>query len=50
MTSIVINSDLSLQSALGALRDLYREHHYVKVSAKGVRLEFPAEIPEEVAA
>lgn len=34
MTSLVINSDLSLQSVIGELRELYRQHRYVKVSAK----------------
>lgn len=34
MTAIVINSDLSLQSALGMLRELYQQHRYVKISAK----------------
>lgn len=34
MSVQVINSDTSLQSALGWLRDLYREHKYVKLSAK----------------
>lgn len=34
MSAIVINSDLSLQSAIGELRDLYRQHRYVKVTAK----------------
>lgn len=34
MASLVINSDLSLQSVIGELREMYRQHRYVKVSAK----------------
>lgn len=34
MTSLVINSDMSLQSVIGELREMYRNHRYVKVSAK----------------
>ena len=34
MTSLVINSDTSLQSAIGVLRELYQSHRFVKVSAK----------------
>lgn len=34
MTVIVINSDTSLQSAFGLLRELYSKHRFVKVSAK----------------
>jgi Fe-S cluster assembly scaffold protein SufB len=34
MSAIVINSDISLQAAFGALREMYRQHKYVKVNAK----------------
>lgn len=34
MTTAVINSDNSLQSFIGEIRELYRVHRYVKVSAK----------------
>lgn len=34
MSKFVINSDSSLQDAIGSLRELYREHRYVKVTAK----------------
>jgi hypothetical protein len=34
MTALVINSDNSLQSVIGELREMYRQHRYVKVSAK----------------
>ena len=34
MTALVINSDISLQSVIGALREMYREHKYVKINAK----------------
>lgn len=34
MNVIVINSDTSLQSAFGLLRELYSKHRFVKVSAK----------------
>ena len=34
MTSLVINSDTSLQSVIGVLRELYQAHRFVKVSAK----------------
>lgn len=34
MTTSVINSDNSLQSFIGEIREMYRVHRYVKVSAK----------------
>lgn len=34
MTALVINSDNSLQSVIGELREMYRQHRYVKISAK----------------
>ena len=34
MTTMIINSDTSLQTGLGLLRELYLAHRYVKVSAK----------------
>lgn len=34
MTTLTINSDTSLQSALGSLRDEYRQHKYLKLSVK----------------
>lgn len=34
MSAFVINSDNSLQAVLGELREMYRQHRYVKVSAK----------------
>lgn len=34
MTALVINSDQSMQSVFGKLRELYREHRYIKISAK----------------
>lgn len=34
MTAWIINSEMSLQSALGDLRELFRRDKYVKVSAK----------------
>ena len=34
MTAFVINSDNSLQSVLGELREMYRAHRYVKINAK----------------
>jgi Fe-S cluster assembly scaffold protein SufB len=34
MPSFVINSDLALQTVLGELRELYRQHRYVKITAK----------------
>lgn len=34
MTSIVINSDTSLQTAIGTLRETYQAHRYVKLSFK----------------
>ena len=32
--TLTINSDASLQSALGELRDMYAQHHYIKLTAK----------------
>lgn len=34
MSAFVINSDQSLQTVLGDLREMYRQHRYVKISAK----------------
>lgn len=34
MNALVINSDISLQSVIGQLREMYKQHKYVKVSAK----------------
>ena len=34
MIALVINSDISLQSVIGQLREMYKQHKYVKVSAK----------------
>ena len=34
MTAWTINSDLTLQRAIGDMRDLYASHRYLKVSAK----------------
>lgn len=34
MTAYIINSDTSLQSVIGDLREMYRQHRYVKVNAK----------------
>lgn len=34
MSALIINSDSSLQSVFGELRELYARHRYVKVSAK----------------
>lgn len=34
MSTLVINSDISLQSAIGTLREMYAQHRYVKISAK----------------
>lgn len=34
MTAFVINSDNSLQSVIGELREMYRAHRYVKINAK----------------
>lgn len=34
MSALVINSDNSLQSVIGELREMYRQHRYVKISAK----------------
>lgn len=34
MSSITINSDNSLQDALGAMRELYAQHRYLKLSIK----------------
>lgn len=34
MSSTIINSDNTLQSFIGNLRDMYREHRYIKVSTK----------------
>lgn len=34
MTAIIVNSDLSLQSALGLIRELYEAHKYVKINTK----------------
>lgn len=31
---MIINSDTSLQSVIGELREMYRQHRYVKISAK----------------
>lgn len=32
--ALTINSDASLQSALGELRGMYAQHHYIKLTAK----------------
>ena len=34
MSTLVINSDMSLQSVIGDLREMYRQHRYIKISAK----------------
>jgi hypothetical protein len=34
MTDFTINSDASLQSTFGELREMYRQHKYLRVSAK----------------
>ena len=34
MSTLVINSDSSLQSVLGTLRQMYEQHRYIKVDAK----------------
>lgn len=34
MSSMVINSDMTLQFVLGELREMYATHRYVKISAK----------------
>lgn len=34
MTNLIINSDLSLQSVIGELREMYQQHRYVKISAR----------------
>lgn len=34
MSQLVINSDTSLQSVIGALREMYAQHRYVKINAK----------------
>ena len=34
MASLLINSDTSLQSVVGELREMYHKHRYVKISAK----------------
>ena len=34
MSAHVINSDISLQSFIGYLRDEYRQHRYIKISTK----------------
>lgn len=34
MTSLVINSEVSLQTAIGELRELWREHRYLRVSVR----------------
>lgn len=34
MTTLLINSDTSLQTALGTLRDLYHQHKYLKLMVK----------------
>lgn len=34
MASMVVNSDSSLQSVIGELREMYRQHRYIKITAK----------------
>ena len=34
MTTMTINSDMSLQTVLGELRDMYRKHKYLKLNVK----------------
>lgn len=34
MTTLTINSEMSLQKAIGDLRELFRVHRFVKISAK----------------
>lgn len=34
MNTLVINSDTSLQTVIGTLREMYLQHRYVKISAK----------------
>ena len=34
MTTLIINSEISLQNALGVLREEYRQHKYVEVKTK----------------
>jgi len=34
MTSIIVNSDTSLQSFFGMVRDAYKQHHYLKFSMR----------------
>jgi hypothetical protein len=34
MSAWIVNSDLSLQSFIGDIRDLFRQHKFLKLSAK----------------
>ena len=34
MSQLIVNSELTLQSCIGDLRELFREHKYLKVSVK----------------